>query len=256
MLARLPRYRFRTGDGAARLEIMEYAERDRFSPDYMSTGADRLLTRNVGELPIRARLFSAIVMPGERPEAGPLTRDLPGVLILRDMKPVLEPWFRAAIEFMSTGSCEPEPGASAMAERLIEMTFIAALRRWLLDDRPERGWMRGLTDPAISRVLNAVHAQPGRRWTLAGLAVVAGRSRSGLAKQFHEVMDETLFGYIARWRMHLGEAAIAQGERSTSEIASSLGYEGPRTFSRAFVASFGVTPAQYRRSAARERRAS
>lgn len=247
MLARTPHYRFRTGDGATRIEVMDFAERDRFSPDYMRTGADHLLTRDIGEPPMQARVLSAIIMPGEGPEAGPLTRDLPEVMLLRDTKSYLEPWLRAAMEFKSNGIGELEAGSSAIAERLIELIFVAALRRWLLDARPERGWMRGVTDTAISRVLNAVHKQPGRRWTLSGLAVIAGRSRSGLAAHFREVMGETPFGYITRWRMHLAAAAVTAGDRSTAEIAASLGYERSQAFSRAFAAAFGVTPAQYRR---------
>lgn len=251
MLARTPYYRFQTGDGAMQIEVMDFAERDRFSPDYMRTGADHLLMRDIGEPPMQARILSAIVMPGEGPEAGPLTRDLPDVMLLRDTKSFLEPWLHAAVEFMSNDVRELEPGSSAIAERLIELIFVAALRRWLLDATPERGWMRGVTDAAISRVLNAVHAQPGRRWTLGGLAVIAGRSRSGLAAHFREVMGETPFGYITRWRMHLAAAAVVSGEQSTAEIAASLGYEGSQAFSRAFAAAFGVTPAQYRRGHAK-----
>ena len=247
MLAGMPYYRFRTGDGAMQIEVMDFAERDSFSLDYMRTGTDYLLTRDIGEPPMQARILSAIIMPGEGPEAGPLTRDLPDVVLLRDTKSLLEPWLRAAIDFMSNDIRELEPGSSAIAERLIELIFIAALRKWLLDAGPVRGWMRGVTDATISRVLNAVHAQPGRRWTLGGLAVIAGRSRSGLAAHFREVMGETPFGYIARWRMHLAAAAVASGDRSTAEIAASLGYESSQAFSRTFATAFGATPAQYRR---------
>ena len=247
MLTRLPYYRLQTGLGASRIEVMEFAARDSFSVDALRTGMDHLLRRDIGEPPMQARLFSAIVMPGDGPEVGPLTRDLPAVMFLRDAKSLLEPWLIAAIEVMSTDVHKPEPGLSAIAERLIELIFVSALRKWLLDARHERGWMRGLTDPAISRVLNAMHAQPGRRWTLGDLAVVAGRSRSGLAQHFRDVMNETPFAYLTRWRMHLAAAAVARGERSTAEIGASLGYQGTQAFTRAFLAAFGATPARYRR---------
>ncbi len=247
MLTRTPYYRFLTGDGAVQIEVMDFAELDRFSPDYLRDGGGHLLTRDIGETPTKARIFSAIIMPGEGPEAGPLTRDLPDVMLLRDTKSFLEPWLRAAIEFMSTDVRAVEPGSGAIAERLIELILIAALRRWLLDAKPERGWMRGVTDAAISRVLNAVHAQPGQRWTLSGLAVIAGRSRSGLAAHFRDVMGETPFVYVTRWRMHLAAAAIASGKQSTAEIAVNLGYGDSQAFSRAFATAFGATPAQYRR---------
>ncbi len=251
MLSRVPRYRFETGSGARSVDVMDFAEQDNFSLDHWRSGVDRLLGRSFGEGPVEARILSAIVLPGGR-DGGPLTRDLPSVTLLRDVKSLLEPWLVAAIDFMSTEVREPEPGLSAVVERLIELVFIAVLRKWLLDGDHRSGWMRGLTDPAISRVLNAVHADPGRRWTLRDLATVSGRSRSSLAIHFREVMGETPFAYITRWRMHLAATAIARGGRSTADIGASLGYQAPQTFARAYFATYGETPAQYRRALKRD----
>ncbi len=246
MLSRLPYYRFETGSGACSIEVMDFAGPDNFSVDDLSTGIDHLLMRRFGDGPVEARILSVIVMPGER-EGGPLTRDLPQVTLLRDATSMLEPWLHAAIEYMSVELREPEPGLGAIAERLIELIFIAVLRKWLLDGEHETGWLRGLKDPTISRVLNAMHAEPGRRWTLRDLAVISGRSRSGLAKYFKEVMDETPFAYLTRWRMQLASTALARGERSTANIGADLGYKGSQAFTRAFHTTYGHTPAQYRR---------
>ena len=246
MLARLPHYRLETGSGARSVDVMDYAERDNFSVADLRTGVDHLLMRSFGEGPQEARVLSAIVMPGGR-EAAPLMRDLPPVTLLRHAESLLEPWLVAAIAFMSADVREPEPGRGAIAERLIELIFVAVLRKWLLDGDHERGWMRGLTDPTVSRVLNAMHADPGRRWTLRDLARVSGRSRSGLAEHFREVMDETPFAYLTRWRMHLAAAAVAREGRSIADIGADLGYQGSQSFARAFFTSTGETPAQYRR---------
>lgn len=246
MVARLPYYRFETGSGSQRVEIMDFAGTDEFLVDEMRTGRNQLLMREIGEGPAQARVISAILMPGGR-DGGPLTRDLPVVTLLRAVESLLEPWLIAAIDFMSAEVRESEPGLSAVAERLVEVIFIAVLRKWLLDGGHERGWIRGLTDPTIARVLNAIHEDPGRRWTLRDLAVASGRSRSGLAEHFREVMGETAFAYITRWRMHLAASAIAHGRRPIAEIGESLGYRGSQAFGRAFFAAFGETPAQYRR---------
>ena len=251
MLARLPYYRLETGQGGQRFEVMEFAERDNFSLDELHTGRNQLLMREIGNAPIAVRVFSAILMPGDR-GGSPLIRHLPTVTLLRDIKSLLEPWLVAAIEFMSAQVRDIEPGQSVVAERLIEVIFLAVLRKWLLDHGHERGWMRGLRDPAVARVLGAIHAEPGRRWTLHDLATVAGRSRSGLAKHFREIMDETPFGYLTRWRMYLAAAEVARGSRSIAEIGASVGYAGSLAFSRVFVATFGETPAQYRRRSRKE----
>ena len=251
MLTRLPYYRLETGRGVRRLEIMEFAERDKFSLDELHTGRNQLLNREIGDAPMEVRVFSAILMPGDR-SGSPLIRDLPIVTLLRDIKSLLEPWLVAAIDFMSAEVREIEPGLSVIAERLIEVIFLAVLRMWLLDRGHERGWMRGLTDPTVARVLNAMHAEPERHWTLHDLATVAGRSRSGLAKHFREIMDETPFVYLMRWRMYLAASEVARGSRSITEIGASVGYAGSLAFARAFVATFGETPAHYRRRSRKE----
>ena len=246
MLSRVPYYRLQTGSGADRVEAMEFAEQDSFSKEDLLTGRDQLLRRQFGDGPIQTRIFSAILILGHR-ETSSLLRDLPPVIMLRDTKTMLEPWLAAAVEFMSGEEHEAQPGISAIAERLIETIFIAMLRKWLLDGKHEQGWMRGLTDPAISLVLKAMHGQPGRRWTLSALAQVSGCSRSGLAKHFREVMGETPFGYLARWRMDLAAAALARGERSTADLGARLGYGGAAALTRMFRVTFGETPALYRR---------
>ncbi len=246
MLARLPYYRFETGSGAHRVEVMDFAERDNFLPDELRTGRNQLLMRQIGDAPVQTRIISAILMPGGR-DGGPLTRDLPVVTLLRGMTALLEPWLIAAIDFMSAEVRAFEPGFSAIAERLVEVIFIAVLRKWLLDGGHQRGWIRGLTDPAIARVLNAIHDDPGRRWTLRELAVASGRSRSSIAKHFHEVMGEPPFVYLTRWRMDLAASELAHGRRSIGEISAGLGYQAPQAFTRAFLTAFGETPAQYRR---------
>ena len=126
MLARLPHYRLETTGGGQRVEVMDFAERDSFSIDGLRTGRNQLLTRAVGEGPVRARVFSAILMPGGRDDS-PLIRDLPVVTLLRDVKSLLETWLIAALDFMAAELLELQPGFSAIAERLIEVTYEALM---------------------------------------------------------------------------------------------------------------------------------
>ena len=247
MLAKVPYYRLQTGDGSQRLEIMTFAERDKFFVEDLRTGRDHILTRVFGDEPVAARIFSAILVPGDL-ESDRLARDLPPITLLRDAGTMLEPWLMAAIEHMSAEAAAPEPGQSAVAERLIEVIFIAVLRKWLLEQPQPRGWVRGLNDPTISRALNAIHQDIGRRWSLRDLAIASGRSRSGLAARFHEVMGETPFAYLTGRRMDIAAAALVRGDRSIATIATELGYGSTTTFTRAFTVAFGETPARYRQS--------
>ena len=246
MLPRSPDYRLETGTGQQRAEVLDFMERQGVPPDYLQTGLERPLFEMVGGASSAARLLSGIVALAS-PETEPLTRDLPEVTLLRNAKAQVEPWLVVAIDFITAEGSTPEPGFDAVAGRLIELIFVAALRRWLLQSDHEKGWMRGLTDPSISRALNALHAELGRPWTLRDLAAASGRSRSGFAEHFRAVMEETPFSYLARWRMHLASTLVEQGQRSIADIGASLGYQSSHAFARAFLARFGETPTQYRR---------
>ncbi|WP_428394535.1 cupin domain-containing protein [Lichenicoccus sp.] len=242
---RATQYRLETGSGVRRFEVMDHAERDDFTIEQLKTGVDRLLTSKMGGKGLSARVLSTLLVPADR--NGGLFRNLPDLILIHDVKSLLEPWLVDAIDVMAMNGRDHEPGQSAIAERLAEVVFIAALRRWLLDRGQQPGWMRGLGDPAISRVVNAIHADPGRRWSLHELATASGRSRSGFSRHFREVMNETPFAYLLRWRMHIATEAVAKSNRSIAEIADSLGYREARAFIRAFVTALGESPAQYRR---------
>src|SRR5207249_11129469 len=62
-------------------------------------------------------------------------------------------------------------GAASVLTRLAELMFIEVLRRYLEDLPPEQnGWLAGLRDEVVGRVLTLLHARPGHPWTLAELA--------------------------------------------------------------------------------------
>ncbi|MEO7640053.1 MAG: cupin domain-containing protein, partial [Ramlibacter sp.] len=77
------------------------------------------------------------------------------------------------------------PGGSAMLERLSEMLFIDAMRRYLvaLPDGSQ-GWLAGLRDRFIGPALTLLHAAPEEPWTVEELGRRVGLSRSALHERF------------------------------------------------------------------------
>ena len=69
------------------------------------------------------------------------------------------------------------------------------------------GWLSALADPRIGAALGAIHAEPGRGWTLEALARVAGVSRTVFAQRFKALAGTTVMNYLTRWRMHGGRTA-------------------------------------------------
>jgi len=147
-----------------------------------------------------------------------------------------------------------EPGKDMILKRLLEVLLIEALR-WrgvgAGDDRG--GLLHGMRDQRLARVLSAIHADVRSHWTVAGLARIAGQSRSAFAARFNEVLGCGPIEYLARWRMALAKDALMRGAKTLDRIADEIGYESASSFSTAFRKRLGCPPGQYARSAGARR---
>ena len=64
----------------------------------------------------------------------------------------------------------------------------------------------------IGAALGAIHAEPGRGWTLEALARVAGVSRTVFAQRFKALAGTTVMNYLTRWRMHTAAERLRSGD--------------------------------------------
>ena len=138
-------------------------------------------------------------------------------------------------------------GGQAIGLRLSELIFVEVLRRYL-ESLPagRRGWLAGLRDPAVSRVLGLLHAEPARSWTLDELAQNAGLSRAVLADRFAHVVGCPPMKYQALWRMQIAARLMADSKMKIGAVAHEVGYDSESAFSRAFKRTTGVSPALWR----------
>lgn len=140
----------------------------------------------------------------------------------------------------------PRAGGRLIAEHLAQTLLVEALRLHMASDPGGRGgWIAGLGDPQLARALGAMHARPGDRWTLAGLAKVAGLSRSAFAQRFAQVCGEPAMAYLTRWRMLLAADRLLKGD-TIARIAIDLGYGSESAFGAAFRRIIGASPGNYR----------
>jgi AraC-like DNA-binding protein len=184
----------------------------------------------------------------ERHLAQPLLAALPQVTLV-DMSgaPPLE-WLSDALSLALSSSDAPFLGASATRSRLAEIVFVEALARFVrLVPRGGKGWMAGLNDRYVGRVLALVHGRPEEAWTIEKLGRQVRLSRSALAERFGEVMGEPIFAFLTRWRLLLAAESIIGTRSSISAIARQAGYESAGAFAAAFKRRFGRTPTQWRR---------
>jgi AraC family transcriptional regulator, transcriptional activator of the genes for pyochelin and ferripyochelin receptors len=78
--------------------------------------------------------------------------------------------------------------------------------------------------------------------TLPELARLAGLNEFKLKRGFKEQFGQTVFGYLADFRLQEARAQLIEGRKTASELAFELGYSSLQHFSAAFKKKFGVSP--------------
>ena len=158
-------------------------------------------------------------------------------------------WWHASVAYMTSETADRGPGHGAVLARLAESLFVEVLR-WQLRYGAEGhgGWLAGLHDPHVGRVLTLLHSFPERPWTVDDLARDAGQSRAALAKRFVELIGQSPIQYLAGWRMHLARHLLKDSKLGIAEIAGRTGYESEAAFNRAFRRLVGEPPATWRQA--------
>lgn len=119
----------------------------------------------------------------------------------------------------------------------------------------EHGWLRALRDPVLAPAMARIHADPGRKWTVAELAAAAHVSVSLLDERFRLVLGMPPIRYLTDWRMHIARGLLESADLGVGGIARRVGYESEEAFSRAFKRAHGVAPSRWRRGLAPPARA-
>jgi AraC family transcriptional activator of mtrCDE len=111
-----------------------------------------------------------------------------------------------------------------------------------------------VADPGLRAMMDAVVSEPGRPWTIAALAQVAGVSRATLVRHFSAATGMGVADFLTRTRMAIAADLLTTTDRGLDDVAAAVGYRSAPAFGRAFRIATGTTPARLRRSAADRRR--
>lgn len=182
--------------------------------------------------------------------SSPLFRTLPPLLIDRADDDKVGALLATTVNEIVALTTDATPGSEIMLGRLMELLFVEVLRRYA-SRLPEssRGWLAALNDPVLGRAMGQVHGDPGRRWTVDGLARAAGTSRTVLAERFNDVLGQAPIEYVTNWRMQLAAERMRAGTESLAVIANDVGYDSEAAFNRAFKRVAGVAPGRWRDAA-------
>lgn len=175
----------------------------------------------------------------------PLIEALPPMLTLNASSQQAD-WVESSLRFLSAGNPPPD-----LVARLAELFLAQAIREYVEALPPSsKGWLSGLTDPAVSRALSVIHNRYADDLDVETLAREAGVSRTVLGERFAELLNESPMRYCARWRMRMACNLLRDGKQNTANVAYSVGFCSEAAFNRAFKREFGVPPATWRKQEA------
>lgn len=229
--------------------IAEWVFARRNDPKPFPVAVRQGIVSDGGRLPIDAA--DAIVVCGFlgcdiRP-FNPLVAALPRILHLPASH--AGGWVASVIDQAVIESHDRRPGGDAVLERLSEMMFVDAARRYLVS-LPEdaTGWLAGLRDRFVGKALALMHERPEHPWSVDALAHEVGLSRSTLHDRFVLYLGQPPIQYLASWRIQLGARLLRESNRNVATIALDVGYDSEASFSRAFKRMLGMPPAAWRKA--------
>jgi AraC-like DNA-binding protein len=179
----------------------------------------------------------------------PIFQGLPTVMVERTGAEPVTSMLAMTVRTMLSEVETLRPGSREMLGRMMEVLFVEMLRRAIARVPEDSvGWRGAMGDPIVSRVLQKIHGEPMRDWTVDQLAAAVGSSRSVLSERFKAVLGKPPIQYLAEWRLQLAGNLLSDGSRSIAEIACEVGYESQASFSRAFKRHLGTSPGLWRES--------
>nr|WP_245646307.1 AraC family transcriptional regulator [Nocardiopsis trehalosi] len=144
-------------------------------------------------------------------------------------------------------SAADRAGQPYVLDKLLDWLLVCTLRDWF--DRPDArppAWYRALGDEVVGPAMRAVHDAPGRPWTTAGLAALAGASRTAFTRRFTALVGEPPMAYLTGWRMELAAELLTDPDATVAAVARRVGYADAFAFSAAFKRVCGVSPSAHR----------
>lgn len=171
-----------------------------------------------------------------------LADTLPDLLIL----PLEQsPFLQTNIDWIIQEAGEEEQqGRQAVMNRLMEIFIINMIRSLINQGELAQGMLSGLMDPQLKKVLQALHNEPEKSWTIETMAEIAAMSRSKFADVFKRVIGQTPNEYLVNWRVGVAQTLLKQG-KSVSLVANSVGYETASALARVFRKKCGLSPKEW-----------
>jgi AraC-like DNA-binding protein len=139
-------------------------------------------------------------------------------------------------------------GRSLMMGHLAPIILLQTLRTYLFTKKGANDWLVALSDPKLSKAMEAIHVHYRKNWSLGMLAKISGMSRAGFAHSFRKTVGVAPIDYLTNWRIQIACDMLQQRDPGLAEIASAVGYQSESAFSAAFKKLVKCRPGFYRKT--------
>jgi AraC-like DNA-binding protein len=193
----------------------------------------------------RTHIYCGFLASGEA--SNPLMLTLPKAVKIDIRTAASREWIEASVRFAAGELAEGRLASSGIMSRLAESLLTEAIRQYstMLGEQ-DVGWLNGLKDPQIGRVLALIHHRLNAPWSAESLAREAALSRSAFVERFTSLVGTPPIRYLTIWRLQTAKLGLKESSKTVAQLAHSVGYSSEEAFSRAFKREYGISPTQWR----------
>jgi AraC-like DNA-binding protein len=160
-------------------------------------------------------------------------------------------WDCPLISLLADEIGRDELGQSVVLNRLLDLLLVSVLRAWLgRSSAATPAWYRAQSDPIVGPAIRMMHNDPAHGWTVASLGSACGVSRAAFARRFTELIGQPPMTFLTELRLTLAADLLRDPAAKVGAIAQQVGYGSPFALSSAFKRVRGVSPRDYRLTAA------
>lgn len=193
----------------------------------------------------KTHIYCGFLASGEA--SNPLILTLPKAVKIDIRTAGSREWIEASVRFAAGELAEGRLTSSGVMSRLAESLLTEAIRQYSATlGEQDVGWLNGMKDPQIGRVLAQIHHRLNAPWSAESLAREAALSRSAFVERFTSLVGIPPIRYLTMWRLQTAKLGLKESSKTVAQLAHSVGYNSEEAFSRAFKREYGLSPAQWR----------
>ncbi|TWX53052.1 AraC family transcriptional regulator [Colwellia hornerae] len=175
----------------------------------------------------------------------PILSALPSIIQLSNIQSSDNVWM--TVKLIDAEINRTNSKKNSIIDRLTEVLFIQLLNNFIKKNEHLTGFLSALKEPRLNKILQLIHQNPERQWTLDIISDVVGMSRATLQRKFKAAIGVSPMVYISRWRMAKAYQLLKHSNLSLEGIADGIGFSDARTLSHAFKEYYGDTPSKFRK---------